>query len=382
MKNKFYLLLPLVTLFYVNAHAQVIYSNFSNPSGHYSAVRDPDLGALCLGGALCPVISNASNVADNSLNNYATVDFPVLQLVSSVTFTIDLNGTVDNNGYGGVYIKGEANVLSLEVLPIIQLELLNDNTVVASGTVAGLLDLGLFSEVGARLCIAPETETSYNKVRLKIIIPLGVNLATQFKVYYAFGGQTAPCASGALPVNFKDFNVKQASPSSVNIHWITDQESNSSHFTIERKYEGSSKWEYVARVNATGNSSTPVQYSYTDRNLLSSKVSYRIGAHDLDGKVSYFPERSVTLTAAQEGDVLVYPTVSSSSIIIQSGAEFRNSKVLVTDMNGRSFQPEITATASGYVLDVSRLPAGTYVLHLASSGGNKKAVRFIVQGKK
>ena len=69
--------------------------------------------------------------------------------------------------------------------------------------------------------------------------------------------------------------------------WETIQEKNTSHFELERSYNGMD-WEMFDRsVQAQGNSTELNTYYFTDKRVMASKVYYRIRQVDLDDAFAY-----------------------------------------------------------------------------------------------
>lgn len=94
-----------------------------------------------------------------------------------------------------------------------------------------------------------------------------------------------------LPVKLSSF-VVQKTDNAVKISWSTEQETNSSHFVVERSVDGRT-WNSIAIVNAAGNSSTRINYSIYDNAPVKGINYYRLKQVDKDAKYDY----SVTRTA-------------------------------------------------------------------------------------
>lgn len=70
------------------------------------------------------------------------------------------------------------------------------------------------------------------------------------------------------------------------VSWITYQEANVQQFVVQRSHNAS-QWTDIATVPATGNSTTPRTYSYTDGSAGAGKLYYRIRSEDIDRKFGY-----------------------------------------------------------------------------------------------
>jgi hypothetical protein len=91
--------------------------------------------------------------------------------------------------------------------------------------------------------------------------------------------------TSALPVELSNFTAK-IFKSKVDLSWRTETEINNFGFEIERKTEGN--WQKVGFVKGNGNSNSPKEYSYLDKNPVGgSKFQYRLKQIDNDGRFEY-----------------------------------------------------------------------------------------------
>lgn len=90
-----------------------------------------------------------------------------------------------------------------------------------------------------------------------------------------------------LPVELTSFTSKLLNEG-VQLNWETKTEVNNYGFNVERKInEG--EWDILGFVEGNGNSNSPKEYSYTDKDLFAggSKFQYRLKQVDTDGKFEY-----------------------------------------------------------------------------------------------
>ncbi|MEO8209905.1 MAG: CHRD domain-containing protein [bacterium] len=90
-----------------------------------------------------------------------------------------------------------------------------------------------------------------------------------------------------LPVELSSF-VSVVDKKNVTLNWTTTDESNNSGFEIERKIINVNEWTKVGFVIGSGSSNAPVNYTYTDRNLLTGKYNYRLKQIDFNGNFNYY----------------------------------------------------------------------------------------------
>ena len=96
-------------------------------------------------------------------------------------------------------------------------------------------------------------------------------------------GSTDP--ANPLPVELSSFTAV-SKPDQIILKWETKTETNNYGFEIERKL--SDKWQVIGFINGNGNSNSPKEYSYVDKNLIGgSKYKYRLKQIDNNGKYEY-----------------------------------------------------------------------------------------------
>lgn len=105
-----------------------------------------------------------------------------------------------------------------------------------------------------------------------------------------YTGDGTKC-SGPLPVELSSFTAN-ISGGAVKLNWKTETEVNNFGFEIERQV-GSlestvSAFEKIGFINGNGNSNSPKEYSFTDKNPTGgSKFQYRLKQIDNDGQFEY-----------------------------------------------------------------------------------------------
>ncbi|QQS37023.1 MAG: T9SS type A sorting domain-containing protein [Ignavibacteriales bacterium] len=91
--------------------------------------------------------------------------------------------------------------------------------------------------------------------------------------------------SDPLPVELSSLNAL-AKGRTIVLQWSTQSEINSFSFDVER-LSGSENWVSVSKIPAGGNSNSPLNYSFTDKELNPGKYSYRLKMIDADGQFEY-----------------------------------------------------------------------------------------------
>jgi hypothetical protein len=111
--------------------------------------------------------------------------------------------------------------------------------------------------------------------------------------------------TAALPVVLTKFCATNSGESIV-LNWQTATEENNYGFEVERRgtgdgrletREGVSEWEKIGFVKGNGNSNSPKQYDFEDKNAPTGKVNYRLKQIDFDGKYELSNSVEVTVSA-------------------------------------------------------------------------------------
>ena len=117
---------------------------------------------------------------------------------------------------------------------------------------------------------------------------------------------------GALPVELSSFSVS-ININNVSLSWKTATEVNNNGFEVQRearnqKSEAGSQWEKIGFVPGYGNSNSPKEYSFTDRNLTGgTNFVYRLKQIDNDGKSEYSKEMEVKVVPKDINLLQNYP---------------------------------------------------------------------------
>ena len=89
-----------------------------------------------------------------------------------------------------------------------------------------------------------------------------------------------------LPVELISF-IAALNDDNVLLNWKTATEVNTLSFDMEKKTSNNNSWQKIASVKASGNSTSPKQYSYIDKNIHTGKYNYRLKIVGLDGSFTY-----------------------------------------------------------------------------------------------
>ncbi|MDR3666191.1 MAG: FISUMP domain-containing protein, partial [Ignavibacteriaceae bacterium] len=135
------------------------------------------------------------------------------------------------------------------------------------------------------------------------------------------GGESIRCINdltvSELPVElttFTDIIIRN----NVIVNWSTATEINTSSFNIEKKLQTSNSWQQIASIKASCNSTSPKQYSYTDKYVNTGKYNYRLKMVDLDGSSKYSNIITAEVTPPAKYDLFnAYPNPCNPTTTIR-----------------------------------------------------------------
>lgn len=186
-------------------------------------------------------------------------------------------------------------------------------------------------------------------------------------------------SGNTLPIVLDAFSATLAGDKTVGLAWNTQQESNSSHITIERSADGQN-WEEIGTVQAKGNSATETEYSFTDEHPLTGNNFYRLQLVDLDNSFKYSDVKVVRTSTI--GNISFFPNPARDYVNVSLGSAVSATEIVTVrliSMSGQVMQ-EQQASAAGAVVSfrVSNYPAGIYILSVNSQNGIKETRELMI----
>ncbi len=195
----------------------------------------------------------------------------------------------------------------------------------------------------------------------------------------------------ALPVELASFTAS-VYPETVNLNWVTKTEVNNYGFNVERRInEG--EWNSIGFVEGHGNSNSPKEYSYADKDLFAggSSFQYRLKQVDTDGQFEYSDVVEVEIVPTQFELSQNYPNPFNPTTTIRfSLPQATQIKLTLYNMIGEQVavlaegmyetgNHKVTFNASSAS---GGLPSGAYVYRLESSDPSTGSGQSFVQVKK
>ncbi|MEM9917663.1 MAG: T9SS type A sorting domain-containing protein [Bacteroidota bacterium] len=189
----------------------------------------------------------------------------------------------------------------------------------------------------------------------------------QFEGLSSFSGGTAMVEIdlSPLPVTLDDFGG-QAEGCEVNLHWLSAEELNFSHYELEQSNDGKT---FRSIANLAGSQNTGgASYHFRDRNA--GHVNYyRLKMIDLDLQYAYSPVVVVkTDCLLPKADIQLYPNpIAQNAANVHLRLYNTENKVVLRlrRSNGQVLHTEEFPAPKGWIthsIDLSDLPAGIYFL--------------------
>lgn len=163
-----------------------------------------------------------------------------------------------------------------------------------------------------------------------------------------------------LPVTFTDFST-ECLDDKVLVKWSTASEQNSSHYILERSFDGAS-WQEINRQDGQGNSNSNVDYQFKDKKR-GGVVYYKLTQYDMDGEFEEL--QPISANCEVEGvDVNLYPNPTNNKLnikLLSTEVTFDNAIISIQNIEGRKVYAETLKTNSTEtILNVKELEKGIY----------------------
>ncbi|WP_254411176.1 T9SS type A sorting domain-containing protein [Dyadobacter diqingensis] len=179
---------------------------------------------------------------------------------------------------------------------------------------------------------------------------------------------------GVLPVTLVSFNVVKEGKVAI-LNWATTAETNSDHFEIQHSVSGK-EWNKIGTVASNGESSVRQNYNFTDKNPVNGENLYRLKMIDKDQTYAYSRIQSVKFDGLKIQSVSIYPNPSADRLFIKDADLAQLKQASILDMTGRAIFSTNKVDADG--INVSKLPLGTYVLHITNLNGTSSSHKIVI----
>lgn len=174
-----------------------------------------------------------------------------------------------------------------------------------------------------------------------------------------------------LPVELVGFNAT-CNIDEANIFWSTASEVNNQKFIIEKSMDLETIIK-VAEVNGAGNSSSLINYSYIDREIISGIWYYRILQFDFDGVSKSYGWKSVDCFDQVNAPV-IYPNPNNGLLFLMLPENYEglNTQIILYDLSGRVVLQEDLGIDIEHTMmfELSNLSEGIYQLNVSNEKYN------------
>ncbi|HEV7380836.1 MAG TPA: T9SS type A sorting domain-containing protein [Dyadobacter sp.] len=171
-------------------------------------------------------------------------------------------------------------------------------------------------------------------------------------------------SEAALPVTLADFGARLIE-NHILVQWHTTQESNASHFEVERSSDARN-FNLIGKVDAAGTSAALARYSHFDNNLPASSaiLYYRLRSVDTDGSYSYSRIISVEISGQNFiSSVYPNPVLKTENIVVESNTNA--DRVTVYNILGTKSAVTTRHLSAGKIeINTSQLANGIYLIRL------------------
>ncbi len=232
-------------------------------------------------------------------------------------------------------------------------------------------DDGDFSNGGTTLISPTSIDGTANTVTFSVDFTDGQ--------YYTLGSTE----EDALPITLISFDASVTNDNEVKLEWATAEEIGNSYFSIERSADGV-EFEIIGTREGAGNSSSVIEYTFTDIRPLSGRAFYRLRQTDFNGEFEHSQIRSVFVDVRDETDFRVYPNPVGNGEIIRvkqssAAATVPAFNYQVITLNGivvRSGKAENSQETIS--ISTAGLGSGIYLLKVKTEGRTPRTIKFII----
>jgi hypothetical protein len=171
-----------------------------------------------------------------------------------------------------------------------------------------------------------------------------------------------------LPVELTNFIALINDNQYVSLSWETQQEVNSSYFSIERSEDGNN-WKAVGSVSAADNSASIRYYSFIDQSSIDGIAYYRLKMVDLNGQYAYSDIKVVRNAVVKS--ISIFPNPATDFVNISLNESSTTLVARLINLNGQILaQQEMSgSTATTITLSLHNYPQGVYFLQISNSKG-------------
>ncbi len=180
-----------------------------------------------------------------------------------------------------------------------------------------------------------------------------------------------------LPVILESFTAEKTVEGAL-LKWAVSGEINIAYYEVQKSTDGV-HFSTITVIAASGNSSTPLHYSFTDVALVNtSKVFYRLKMTDADARATYSATRYLDIIQ-ENASLTTYPNPVKEriSIVLPQSWKEGNNLILFVNATGQVVMKK-TTTSLQSDFKVDMLSSGVYLIKVINSKTNQQlSAKFI-----
>ncbi|SEJ73389.1 Por secretion system C-terminal sorting domain-containing protein [Dyadobacter sp. SG02] len=166
----------------------------------------------------------------------------------------------------------------------------------------------------------------------------------------------------ALPVKLASFSAKQRE-AQAHLSWTTTEETNSSHFEIQRSADGRA-WITLENVKAANESHVAAHYDALDKSPLAGQNLYRLKMVDNDGSFAFSKIQTLAFDGPQSFSF--YPNPARDHLQLTEAVLNNISSLKLLDQTGKTAFETVRPSA---IIQTGHLSGGLYFLQVTKKDG-------------
>lgn len=183
-----------------------------------------------------------------------------------------------------------------------------------------------------------------------------------------FTGSTTSLNCIVLPIELVNFTA-EAEEKSVQLKWTTASEKDNDVFTLERSYDAAA-YKTIGTVKGAGNSTTMLDYSFIDKDVIPGTVYYRLKQTDFNGSYTYSKPVAVRFNPGHGFIYLIPNPAGNTTDLLYNAPVKMATTIRILDMKGALvYHSELQATEgiNTVPIDLQKFQPGVFAVILSNA---------------
>ncbi len=183
---------------------------------------------------------------------------------------------------------------------------------------------------------------------------------------------------GQLPASLSAFEAKAIGDKEALIQWATLDETNTSHFILEKKV-GNGDFAELARIDAHSHGKAGSDYAFTDASFMGENNYYRLKSVNLNGDVVFSDAIEVNFHFSTADLIISYPNPTTDFLHLKSTALLEDDYYFqLNDISGNVLQRKMLNKGDlDLLIDLRDYPAGVFLLKIEGPYGLQSIRRIV-----